>query len=67
MIPELGAEIKRNLILLSVSEMVAILMSYPIKLKIKRVNAIFGFTCLIGICSIVSSFTRLSPECMEVG
>lgn len=63
----IGDEITRNLILMSVSEMVAVLMSYPIKLKIRRKNAFFLFTCLIAISSILSSFTRLDAECKKVG
>lgn len=59
LVPELGKEkeVSKNLILLSVSEMVAVLMSYPIKLRVKRVNAFFGFTALIGVCCLLSSFT----------
>lgn len=59
LVPELGKEkeVSKNLILLSVSEMVAVLMSYPIKLRVKRVNAFFGFTVLIGVCCLLSSFT----------
>jgi hypothetical protein len=58
-VPELGNETSKNLILLSVSEMVAVLMAYPIKLRVKRVNAFFGFTLVITICCIISSFTTL--------
>ncbi len=66
LIPELGKEkeVSKNLILLSVSEMVAVLMSYPIKLRVKRVNAFFGFTALIGICCLLSSFTIVDDECL---
>lgn len=67
MLPELGNEITKNLILMSVSEVVAVLISYPIKLKIKRVNAFFFFTVLIVISSVLCSFTRLGNECMEIG
>lgn len=56
-VPELGKEVSKNLILLSVSEVVAALMAYPIKLRVKRVNAFFGFTVVIGICCLFSSFT----------
>jgi hypothetical protein len=31
-------------------------MSYPIRLKIRRVNAIFGLTIIILICSFLCSF-----------
>ncbi len=57
----------KNLILLSVSEMVAVLMAYPIKLRVKRVNAFFGFTALIGISCLFSSFTVLDDDCLEAG
>ena len=39
-------------------------MSYPIKLRVKRVNAFFGFTTLIGICCLLSSFTIVDDECL---
>jgi len=65
--PQLSEEYSKNYILVSISETVAVLMSYPIRLKIKRVNTIFSLTVLIAICSFVSSFTTLSPECMEAG
>jgi hypothetical protein len=45
--------------MMSASEIVAVLISYPIKLKIKRRNAYFLFTCLIAISSLLSSFTTL--------
>lgn len=59
MIPEMGNEITKNLILISVCEIVAVLISYPIKLKIKRRNAYFLFVCMIAISSLLSSFTTL--------
>jgi hypothetical protein len=42
-------------------------MSYPIKLRVKRVNAFFGFTSVIGICCLISSFTTVDAECKESG
>ena len=66
-LPELGEEVTKNLILMSVSEVVAVLISYPIKLKIKRINGYFFFTFLIAIASLLCSFTRLGEECMQVG
>lgn len=42
-------------------------MSYPIRLKIRRVNAIFGLILIITICSFMSSFSVVSEECMEKG
>lgn len=53
--------------MMSSSEIVAVLISYPIKLKIKRRNAYFLFVCMILISSLLSSFTRLDPLCMEIG
>jgi len=47
--------------------MVAVLMAYPIKLRVKRVNAFFGFTVLIGICCLLSSFTIVDDECLTSG
>ena len=40
-------------------------MAYPIKLRVKRVNAFFGFTVLIGICCLLSSFTIVDEECLS--
>lgn len=45
--------------------MVAVLMAYPIKLRVKRVNAFFGFTVLIGICCLLSSFTIVDEACLS--
>lgn len=59
-LPELGGDIAKNLILLSISETVAVLMSYPIRLRVKRVNAFFGLALLICVCSLLSSFSTLS-------
>jgi hypothetical protein len=55
-IPELSYDYTKNFILISISETVAVLMSYPIRLKIRRVNAIFGLTIIILICSFICSF-----------
>lgn len=52
---------------MSASEIVAVLISYPIKLKIKRRNAYFLFVLMIAISSLLSSFTTLDAECMEIG
>lgn len=60
-------EYSKNLILLSISETVAVLMSYPIRLKIRRVNAIFGLTIIILICSFLCSFKVVDEECREKG
>lgn len=63
----IGKEITKNLIMISASEIVAVLISYPIKLKIKRRNAYFLFVLMILVSSLLSSFTVLGPECMEIG
>jgi hypothetical protein len=60
-------EYSKNLILLSISETVAVLMSYPIRLKIRRVNAIFGLTMIILICSFLCSFKVVDKECRVKG
>ena len=52
---------------MSASEIVAFLISYPIKLKIKRRNAYFLFVCMIAVSSLLSSFTTLDEECKQVG
>lgn len=52
---------------MSASEIVAVLISYPIKLKIKRRNAYFLFVCMIAVSSLLSSFTTLDEECKQVG
>jgi hypothetical protein len=56
-----GKEITKNLIMMSASEIVAVLISYPIKLKIKRRNAYFLFVLMILASSLLSSFTVLGP------
>ena len=53
--------------MMSASEIVAVLISYPIKLKIKRRNAYFLFVCMIAVSSLLSSFTTLDEECKQVG
>ena len=42
-------------------------MSYPVKLRVKRVNAFFGFTAVIAVCCIFSSFTTIDQLCMQKG
>ena len=53
--PHLSNETTKNLILISISESVAVLMSYPIRLKIRRINAIFGLTLIICASCLASS------------
>lgn len=40
-------------------------MAYPIKLRVKRVNAFFGFTVMIGVCCLLSSFTIVDQQCLS--
>lgn len=42
-------------------------MSVPIKLRVKRINAFFGFTVLIGIICIFVSFFNIPAECFPKG
>ena len=66
-IPELSEEYTKNLILISISETVAVLMSYPIRLKIRRVNAIFSLIVIILICSFICSLNVVDEECKIKG
>ena len=52
----LGEDYSKNFILVSISETVAVLMSYPLRLKIRRVNAFLGLTIAVGLASAVASF-----------
>lgn len=63
-LPYLGEEESKNLILLSVSEIVAALMSIPIILKVKRINSFFGFSALICLSCLMVSFFRIPDECL---
>ena len=56
----LGADYSKNFILVSISETVAVLMSYPLRLKIRRVNAFLGLTIAVGLASAVASFAVVS-------
>ena len=42
-------------------------MSIPIMLKVKRINAFFGFTALICIACLLVSFFRIPEECLASG
>lgn len=64
-IPELGGDYSKSYILLSISEITAVLLSYPIKLNIKRTNTFFFTAIVVAFFSILSSFTVISPACME--
>lgn len=66
-LPYLGEEDSKNLILLSVSEIVAALMSIPIMLKVKRINAFFGFAALTCIACLLVSFFRIPEACLPKG
>lgn len=63
-IPHLGDDYSKNYILLSISEIIAALLSYPIKLKIKRTNTFFFTAILVAFFCLLSSFTVIDPECM---
>jgi hypothetical protein len=58
-LPYLGDEDSKNLILLSVSEIVAALMSIPVMLKVKRINAFFALTAMICVACLLVSFFRI--------
>lgn len=45
----------------------AVLMSYPIKLKIKRISTLFCCVVLVCACSLVCSFSTVDQECQEHG
>ena len=58
-LPEMKSDSAKNLILISISETVAVLMSYPIRSKIRRVNTFFTLVLVITISSLICSFTVL--------
>lgn len=63
LVPELSQEHTKNYILISISETVAVLMSYPIRLKIRRVNSMFCLALLILISSFLCAFGVVGTEC----
>lgn len=63
-IPTLGTDYSKSYILLSISEIAAVLLSYPIKLKVKRTNTFFFTAIIIAFFSLLSSFTVVDPSCM---
>jgi hypothetical protein len=62
-LPSLGSEYSKNYILLSISEISAVLLSYPIKLKVKRTNTFFFAALVVALFSILSSFTVVDVAC----
>ena len=52
---------------MSISETVAVLLSYPIRLKIRRVNTLFSLALMVCLAAALSSFTTLPPECSAPG
>ena len=42
-------------------------MSVPIKLRVRRINAFFGFTALVGIACSLVSFFNIPAECYPTG
>ena len=65
MIPEFGNEQSRIYALMGVSEAVAVLISYPIRMNVKRVNSIAGTLLIVIVMSLVSSFTTIPEECRK--
>ena len=49
--------------MISISETVAVLMSYPIRMKIRRVSAFFTLALMICLACFLSSFTIVSDQC----
>jgi hypothetical protein len=61
MIPSFGKDFSKTYILVSISETVAVFLSYPIRIHIKRVNAIAATVLTVLLVSLISSFTTI-PE-----
>ncbi|KAL4449171.1 hypothetical protein ABPG74_015553 [Tetrahymena malaccensis] len=59
----LGAEMHSNLTLTAISETVAILMSAPIKLKMKRKPSLFWFSLITALCCISLIFLNIPENC----
>lgn len=66
-IPEMGSDYSKNFILISISETVAVLMSYPIRMKIRRVNTFFTLVFMIGVAAVVGSLMLPPQECRAKG
>jgi hypothetical protein len=62
-LPSLGSDYSKNYILLSISEISAVLLSYPIKLKVKRTNTFFFAALIVAFFSMLSSFTVVDTVC----
>ena len=67
LLPEVSNEFGKNFILVSISETVAVLMSYPIRMKIRRVNTFFTLTFIVTVAAIVCSVMTVPEECRLKG
>lgn len=67
LIPQVSTDYGKNFILISISETVAVLVAYPIRLKIRRVSTFFTLILIIAAASLACSFTTVGEECMQKG
>jgi hypothetical protein len=67
LVPEVSSDYSKNFILISISETVAVMMSYPIRLKIRRVSTFFTLALIIGVAACLCSFTTVDEECRNLG
>ncbi len=51
--------------MVAISETVAVLLSYPIRIHIKRVNAAAASVLAVLLMSLPSSFTTVPEECLN--
>lgn len=67
MIPEISTDYGQIYMLVSISETVAVLLSYPIRLYIKRINAAAFTVLTVLVLSLPSSFTTVPLWCRVDG
>ncbi|EGR30923.1 major facilitator superfamily protein, putative [Ichthyophthirius multifiliis] len=63
----LGAEMHSNLTFTAMSEIVATLLSAPIKMKMKRVQSLFWFSLITGIACVSLFFLQMPSQCYFLG
>lgn len=67
MIPEISKDYSQIYMLVSISETIAVLLSYPIRIYIKRVNAAAFTVLTVLVLSLPSSFTIVPFWCRADG
>lgn len=67
LIPEVSEDYSKTFRMISISETVAVLISYPIRLKIRRVSTFITLIPIIAAASGLCSFTTVGEECRQRG